>query len=319
MEIKDMFKSGEWIMADDEFALVECVVPIYYEQYDANKNEDEQVGDYKHTLISYHTFCTSTGKICSSAVQIKILDFCSWIRRLTLEESALLEKILERKAEAYDKWGSKCKEAVEYTILYADVESGKSKGALTKLRKAIKSLPEKFTFEMLLSVIKTIPEITSISTDDITDEYISFKLSYKLKEQKGKELMFCKIGGFEREFPEDFSQIISFEGVFILLYQITVLYNNEHPSVELQKLIATLKETGLALYNHDFKNSPLAKDFHRKAPKVLYSPELAYSTISDFLCRNSESLGIEFYAELVKKRDEEIVRIFNKLVQADPD
>lgn len=302
-------------MADDEFALVESVVPIYYEQYDAEISGDEQVGDYKHTLISYHTFCTSTGKICSSVVQIKVLDFCNWLRPLTSEESVLLEKMIENKPKAYDKWVSKCKEAVEIITLYADVETGKQKTILTQLRKSVKTLPEKFTYERLLSAIAHIPEITDFSTENSTEDYISFTLSYKPKEQNRHELMFCKIGSFECDTSEDLSQMITFEGVFILLYRLTVLYNKEHPSVELQKLEGILKETSYALFNLDFEHCPLAKDFYRKAPKVLYSPDLAYSTITDFLHRNSASLGIETYARLFKNQDEEIVRIFNRLLK----
>lgn len=317
MEIINKFKPGEWIMADDEFALVECVVPIYYEQYDAEISEDEQVGNYKHTLISYHTFCTTTGKVCSSVVQTKVLDFCNWLRPLNSEESVLLAKLIERKAKAYDKWSLKCKEPVETITLYADVESGKSKKTLTLLRKAIKTLSDTFSFKELLSLITSIPEITAVSTDSNTDEYISFNLSYKLKDQKSKELTFSKIGSLEREYPEDLSQMLIFDSVYIIMYQLTLLYSKEHPSEQLQSLAATLKEIGLAVFNHDFKNCPLAKDYYKKAPKVIYTPDLAYSTITDFLCRNSKSLGIESYAELFKNKDEDIIRIFNKLLQGE--
>lgn len=313
--IKDKFKPGEWIIADDEFAHIECVVPIYYEQYDAETNENEHVGNYKHTLISYHTFCTTAGKICSSVVQTKFLDFCDWLRPLTSEESEMLNKYIDRKAKAYDKWCSKCKESVETVTLYADIEKGKSKTTLSKLRKVVKTLPETFTFKELLSVITTIPEINAVSTENSTDEYISFNLSYKLKEQKSKELTFCKIGSFEREYPEDLSLMLTFESVFIALYQLTVLYGKEHPSEELQNLVTILKEAAMALFNQDFKNNPLAKDYYRNAPKVMYTPDLAYSTITDFLSRNAKSMGVEFYADLLKNKNEDIVRIFNELLQ----
>ena len=67
------FKPGDWIMAEDEFAKVESIFATYYEPYDIDEADDAKVGSYNQTVISYHTFCTIRGRVCSSKAQMKLM------------------------------------------------------------------------------------------------------------------------------------------------------------------------------------------------------------------------------------------------------
>lgn len=110
---------------------------------------------------------------------------------------------------------------------------------------------------------------------------------------------------------------MNFEGVFISLYQLVVLYNKERNSEELTALAAKLKKTFFALVNREFKDNPLAKDFHKNAPKVNYSAELAYSTITDFLTRNADVLGAKDFIESARERDTEILNLYGRLLDVE--
>lgn len=305
-----IFKPGDWIMVEDEFAMIESIFPAYYEAFEA-KETDVKTGDYKHTIISYHPFCNLNGRVLSSKAQIKYLDFCKWIKPLTVSQRDLLESIKAKKLSAFAKWEGKCKEAKDYLTISMDTEKGQASAALSRLRKATKQLSDRFTYAELQTILDSIPEIkANTATDDGSSgtDHISFELCYILKEQQGKCLSFYKIRNFDCS--EDLSSFMNFEGVFISLYQLVVLYNKEHHSEELTALTAKLKKTFFALVKHEFKDNPLAKDFYKKAPKVNYSPELAYSTIADFLTRNADALGAKEFIESVRKRDTEILSLY---------
>lgn len=56
------YHAGDWIWAEDEFAMVECVQKIYYEEFDDEVAYGERkVGDYKETVVAYRGFCGRRG------------------------------------------------------------------------------------------------------------------------------------------------------------------------------------------------------------------------------------------------------------------
>lgn len=306
----DIFKPGDWIMVEDEFAIVESVFPTYYEPFDAT-DEDEKIGDYKHTVISYHTFCNLNGRVLSSTAQIKNLDFCKWIKPLTENERTLLESIKARKPSAFAKWEEKCKDAKDYISIDVNAERGQAPKALSKLRKATKQLPDRFTYSDLKTILDSIPELkmnTAANSENSAKDHVSFELCYILKEQEGKCLSFYKIRNFDC--TQDLSTVMNFEFVFISMYQLVVLYNKERKSEELAALATKLKKAFFALVKKDFENTPLAKDFYKHCPKVIYTPEVAYSVISDFLSRNADALCAKDFIEAVRRRDAEILNLY---------
>lgn len=303
------FKPGQWIMVEDEFAVVESIFPVYYESFDET-DEDTKVGDYKHTIISYHTFCNLNGRVLSSKAQMKYLDFCEWIKPMTEDQRALLESIKAKKAIAFTKWEGKCKDATDYISIEVEIPKGQASKVLSKLRKATKQLPDRFSYSDLQTIMDSIPEIkaNSVADNDSVKDDISFELCYILKEQKGKCLSFYKIRNFDC--TEDLSSVMNYELLFISMYQLVVLYNKEKNSEELTALAEKLKKTLFSLFNLDFENDPLAKDFYKHSPKTVYTPEEAYSTIADFLTRNADALCAKDFIESVRKRDKEIVNLY---------
>lgn len=308
------FKPGDWIMVEDEFAVVESIFPTYYEPFEISEEDDVKIGDYHQTVISYHVFCNVRGRVCSSKAQIKYLDFCDWIKPLTAEQTALLEQIKSKKAEAFAKWKAKCRDAKDYITIYVDTEKEQAPTALSKFRKAAKALPERFTFSDVQKILSSIPEIKegTANTADNDQDCISFELCYMLKEQKAEHLSFYRI----REFTciEDFSSCTSFEFVFIAMYHLVRLYNQEVESEKLDALAERLKSASYALSHGELKKDSLAKDFFKHAPKILYRFDTAYSTMEAFFDRNSKELGVEDFTELVKKRDERIVEMFHQIL-----
>ena len=308
------YKPGDWIMDEGDFAKVESVFTLYYEPFDIDEEDDAQVGDYKHTVISYHTFCTPRGRVLSSKVQTTYLDVCDWIEPLTPEQEVLLEQIKQKKAKAFDAWEAKCKEAKEYVEIYVNTEKGQAETALSKFRKATKALPERFTFSDVQAILRSIPEIKAdtASTECGDKDYISFELCYILKEQKEKHLAFYKIRNFD-SFGE-LSVFINYEMVFVSLIHLLRLYGEENHDEKMELLADKLKQTFKALFNRDFKSDPLAKDFFKHAPKIFYTFDTAYSTMEAFLDRNAKNLGVEDFAGLVKNKDENILRIYHQVL-----
>lgn len=308
------FKPGDWVMAENDFARVESIFPMHYEAFDINADEDVEVGDYDQTVISYHSFCNVRGKVNSSKAQIKYFDFCDWIKPLIKEQTVILERIKEKKAKAFSEWEAKCKDAKDYVAIYVEVKKGYADAVLPKFRKAAKNLPKRFTFTDVQKILRSIPEIKAdtASTESLNEDYIYFELCYILKEQSGSHLSFYWI----REFASstDMSTFINFEGVFISLYQLVKLYNQTNPSERLNHFADKLKEAASALFNHDFKNSPLAKDFFKNAPKIFYTFDTAYSTMSDFLMHLAKDFDVEDFAELVKSQNEDIIKLYHKIL-----
>lgn len=306
------FKPGDWIMVEDDFARVESIFPMYYESFDIDP--DDEIGDYEQTVISYHSFCNVRGKVNSSKAQIKYLDFCDWIKPLTDEQKVALEQIKSKKAKAFADWEAKCKDAKDYVAIYVSVKKGYAAAVLPKFRKATKSLPERFTFSDVLTILHSIPEIDadSASTESLSEDYIYFELCYILKEQGDTHLSFYRI----REFASymDMSTFINFEGVFVSLYQLVRLYSQEKYSERMNSFANKLKEAASALFNHDFKSSPLAKDFYKNAPKIFYTFDSAYSTMSDFLVRIAKDFDVEDFADLVKSRNENIMKLYHQIL-----
>lgn len=312
--MKYNFSSGDWIKVEDEFAIVECVVPMYLEPYDVHKEDKVSIGEYKYTAIAYHTFCTLQGKVCSSKAQVKYLDFCNWIKPVTQVELSMIEEIKSKKAKAFGTWKSKWKDANEYFTIYVQTEKGKASDALSKFRKACKALSDRFTFSDLYIIMDAIPEIKAetASTGDVGGDYISFEVCYTLKEQKGNQLSFYKIREFDC--AEDLSSFLNFEGVFISLYKLLSLYNQKHHSPKLDSVLPLLKEEFHGLFDQDFTSHPFARDFFKKAPKVNYTYDLAYSTLQSFITRNAKELDIEEFARLFCDHDDEIERLYQEVL-----
>lgn len=315
------FKPGDWIMVEDEFAKVESIFPMYYEPFDIDYEEDDdedkddvKVGDYNQTVISYHTFCTLQGRVCSSKAQVKYLNFCDWIKPMTAEQAVLLEQIKTKKAKAFAAWEAKCKDAKEYIIIYVNTKKGYADAALSKFRKAAKALPERFAFSDVQTILRSIPELKAdtANTECGDKDYIRFELCYMPKEQKGKHLTFYKI----REFDSfgDFSVFINFELVLVSLYHLVRLYGQETGSEKLSILAERLKEAGKALFEQKFRQDPLAKDFYKHAPKILYTFDTAYATMQAFLERHSEEWDIDDLVKLIENKDEKIVSLYHKIL-----
>lgn len=210
--------------------------------------------------------------------------------------------------------GSQMQRRKRYVAIYVEVKKGYADAVLPKFRKAAKNLPKRFTFTDVQKILRSIPEIKAdtASTESLNEDYIYFELCYILKEQSGSHLSFYRI----REFASstDMSTFINFEGVFISLYQLVKLYNQTNPSERLNHFADKLKEAASALFNHDFKNSPLAKDFFKNAPKIFYTFDTAYSTMSDFLMHLAKDFDVEDFAELVKSQNEDIIKLYHKIL-----
>ena len=247
----------------------------------------------------------------SSKAQIKYLDFCDWIKPLTEEQATALLQIKSKKKKAFADWEAKCKDAKDYVTIYVEVKKGYADMVLSKFRKATKDLPERFTFADVQKILRSIPEIeaNTASTNAPNEDYIYFELCYILKEQGGTHLSFYRI----REFTSymDISKFINFEGVFVSLYQLVKLYSEENHSEKMNEFADKLKEAASALFNQDFKRSSLAKDFFSYAPKIFYTFDSAYSTMSDFLMRIAEEFEVEDFAVMVKSRNEKIMKLYH--------
>lgn len=308
------FKAGDWIMDEGCFAKVESVFTLYYEPFDIAEDDDAQVGDYKYTVISYHTFCTLRGRVCSSKVQTTYLDVCDWIEPMTPEQEALLEQIKLKKAEALTAWETKCKEAKEYVEIFVNTKKEQAATALSKFRKATKALPERFTFSDVQAILRSIPEIKAdtASTDCNDKEYINFELCYILKEQNGRCLSFYKIRNFDCF--EDLPVYINYEMVFVSLYHLARLYGEETGSEKLRLLTERLAKAGKAMFDPMNRDDQLAKDYFKHAPKIFYTFDKAYATIEAFLDRNSKDLDVEEFTKLIKNKDENIVRLYHKVL-----
>lgn len=308
------FKPGDWIMVEDDYARVESIFPMYYEVFDIDGDDEVEIGDYEQTVISYHSFCNVRGKVNSSKVQIKYLDFCDWIKPLTHEQAIALSQIKSKKKKAFAEWEARCKDAKDYVTIYVEVKKGQADRILSKFRKATKNLPERFTFADVLKILRSLPEIDadSASTNAPNEDYIYFELCYILKEQGGTHLSFYRI----REFASymDISTFINFESVFVSLYHLARLYGEENHSERMNKFADKLKEAASALFNQDFQRSSLAEDFYRNAPKIFYTFDSAYSTMADFLMRFAKEFDVEDFAEMVKSRNEMIMKLYHRVL-----
>ena len=221
MTEKYPFKPGDWIMDEGDFAKVESVFTLYYEPFDIAEEDDAQVGDYKYTVISYHTFCTPRGRVLSSKAQTTYLDVCDWIEPLTPEQETSLEQIKLKKAEALAAWEAKCKEAKECVEIFVNTKKGEAA---------------------------------------------------------------------------------------------TALYGEETNSEKLRLLTERLAKAGKAMFDPMNRDDKLAKDYFKHAPKIFYTFDKAYATIEAFLDRNKKELGVEDFTELVKNKDENILRIYHKVL-----
>ena len=62
------------------------------------------------------------------------------------------------------------------------------------------------------------------------------------------------------------------------------------------------------------KNDQIAKDFFKHAPKIFYTFDTAYATMDTFLELHAKEWGVEDLAELVKNRDENILKTYHKIL-----
>lgn len=112
----------------------------------------------------------------------------------------------------------------------------------------------------------------------------------------------------------DLSVFINYELVFVSLYHLVCLHSEETGSEKLALLAKRLKEAGKALFNQEYKNDQIAKDFFKHAPKIFYTFDTAYTTMEAFLERHAKEWGVEDLAELVKNRDEDILKTYHKIL-----
>lgn len=312
------FKPGDWIMADDEFARVESIFPIHYEPYDiASAGNDVAVGDYKHTVVSYHSFCDLHGRLCSYKAHIKYLDYCDWLQPLTAAQHATLQHMTACKTQALARWQAKCQPASDYVTIYVDVAQGRGEAALSLLRKAARKLPSRFTYcdhvQPMLRAIGAV-EADTATTAEPDKDYVSFELCYLLAEQDGRQLSFYKMRELDCSIGTSSSPLLTYEGVFVAMYQLVRLCCRQRGCEALGPLAERLKTASFALFNRDFKSDAIANDFYKHAPKTFYTPDSAYSTIAGFLVRNAATLGIEDFARQVSGRDEQVVRLYHQLL-----
>ena len=58
----------------------------------------------------------------------------------------------------------------------------------------------------------------------------------------------------------------------------------------------------------------LPRTFFKNAPKIFYTFDTAYSTMSDFLMYIAKDFDVEDFAELVKSQNEDIIKLYHKIL-----
>ena len=317
------YNVGDWVWTEDGFAQVECVWKVYCEEYsDSVVYGEHTVGDYENTVVTLRTFCGRRGGLKKGRAWT-VYDFADWVRPVTDEERSFIEKVIARDTGAYRQWLGRKLPVRDYVDICVSVKEGTARAELAKLKKAVKRLPPKFTFDELVEQAKAEGFNLKIGeAEQPGDPCVSFTLRYNVGESRGRRRVFCGVKDLDYVEPEEetdmFERLITFEGVFILLGQTVKMYDAQHPSTENNVLLERLGDVFNALLNHDWKGCPMAKDYYRRAPKLAsYSFEQAWETITGFLERNADGLGAHaFLAAISESNEVENVchRIYNASV-----
>ncbi len=304
------YHAGDWIWAEDEFAMVECVQKIYYEEFDDEVAYGERkVGDYKETVVAYRGFCGRRGGLKKNRARAAF-DGADWLRPVTDEELAVINKVIDNDVEAYRRWLERKAAVRDYVDVDVPVKEGTGRAELAKLKKAVKRLPPKFTFDELLEQAKAEGfDMKPAEGGQPDDPRVSFTLRCNVGESRGCRRLFCGVKDIDCTEPDEdeaaFDRLITFEGVFILLGQTVKFYDNQHPSDDNKALLERLGHVFTALLNHDWKGCPMAKDYFKHAPKLFtFSREQVWEIITGFLERNAEELGAQAFLAAIDGGDE---------------
>ena len=304
------YNVGDWVWTEDGFAQVECVWKVYCEEFDDSVACGElMVGEYANTVVTLRTFCGRRGGLKKGRAWT-VYDFADWVRPVTDEEWSFIEKVIAKDTGAYRQWLGRKLPVSDYVDICVPVKEGTARAELTKLKKALKRLPPKFTFDELLEQAKA--EGFDMGTGEVEqpgDPCVSFTLRYNVGESRGWRRLFCGVKDLDSTEPEEnkamLERLITFEGVFILLGQTVKMYDTQHPSAGNKELLERLGSVFNALLNHDWKACPVAKDYYRHAPKLVsYSFEQAWNTITGFLERNADGLGAHAFLAAISESDE---------------
>lgn len=237
-------------------------------------------------------------------------NVADWVRPVTDEERSFIEKVIAKDSKAYRQWLGRKLPVSDYVDICVPVKEGTAREELAKLKKALKRLPPKFTFDELLEQGKAEGFNLKIGeAEQPGDPCVSFTLRYNVGESRGRRRLFCSVKDLDYTEPKDdedvFERLITFEGVFILLGQTVKMYDTQHPSAGNKELLERLGSVFNALLNHDWKACPVAKDYYRHAPKLVsYSFEQAWNTITGFLERNADGLGAHAFLAAISESDE---------------
>lgn len=304
------YNVGDWVWTEDVFAQVECVWKVYCEEFDGSVACGERtVGEYANTVVTLRTFCGRRGGLKKGRAWT-VYDFADWVRPVTDEERSFIEKVIAKDTGAYRQWLGHRLPVRDYVDVCVLVEEGTAREELAKLKKAVKRLPSKFTFDELVEQAKAEGfDMKPGEVEQPGDPCVSFTLRYNVGESCGRRRLFCGVKDLDYIEPEEendmFERLITFEGVFILLGQTVKLYDAQHPSAENKELLKRLGDVFNALLNHDWKDCPMAKDYYKHAPKLAsYSFEQAWETITGFLERNADGLGAHAFLAAINESDE---------------
>lgn len=61
MDSNRKIKEGEWLHADEGFAIADKIFDFYFEEYEIIP-QDKKVGDYMYTMVQYKLFCDHDGQ-----------------------------------------------------------------------------------------------------------------------------------------------------------------------------------------------------------------------------------------------------------------
>jgi len=315
------FHVGQWLKNEEfdngiklceDFVQVECLHDLYYEPYDIEVlNGDNQEGDYKNTLITFRNFCDAKGKIKTAGTPHTAFLGVDTLSPLTPQEQSFIETLIANNKSKYEQWQTKRRAKKEELYIIGTVPQGTAKKTLPLVKKAIKKLPIPFTFTDLVSFIKSRNiDIICYADSDMANEedYISFTLTYRFGEQRGKEILFSKVSQLDYTEREEeklkLGRIFTFEMVFLSLARFVKLYDTKHPSSANAVLLENLQEVWHHLFHQDFKDCPIAKDFYTHAPRYIsYTDTQAWQIISDFLKRNAKELDAEEFVVKMKSDD----------------
>lgn len=306
---------GDWFIIEGCYAYVLAVHDIYYEVFHLEVLDDGcKQGDYNYSLVAYRIYCTLKGKRINRRPTYFWYGIEEW-QNLYYVEKEFLEKLLESDPDGFNRWKEGSVSPTEYEHIDIPVVSAKPKSVMNKFKKAIKQLSAPFTFADLMEVCQDIESMDWSHINEVDNNYIVFNLTFTIGRHKGKCILFDKIKNIEYVDTEEEKRILesffTFESCFLSLATFVNAYNCSYPSEKNVVLLSRLKEIWSGLFNHNWKEQPLAHDFFIHASKKMsYSFELAYSTVLGFLERNVQELDCQRLVDflLEEERDRKLYR-----------